>query len=235
MMSHVSKAATLYLAPVLMLTALLLILFAYLAPTVMLHSEVALLTVTPSTSLTQSNVSGVDGPSIFMGALGSCARSDNSAGVICTSSSLSPAYNTSVLPSDSDSFLLSPPPTTSPGFIAFSIALSLFFFVTFTAISFREKLGPRIGPLMDKPMMQRLSAWIGVFGFLIGLSTFLIIRMWFEEAASDFNQTIESQGTDGPNLIAGAGNGFTMVWVGYAFFAVPVVVSLAKLHVHATK
>ena len=71
MISGLSKAVTLYLAPLLALTAILLSLFAYLAPTLLLHDKVALVTVVPSTALVQANASrDLDGPSIFMGVLG---------------------------------------------------------------------------------------------------------------------------------------------------------------------
>jgi hypothetical protein len=71
MIAGLSKAVTLYLAPLLALTAILLSLFALLAPTLLLHDRVALLTVVPSTALIQTGSStGVDGPSVFMGLLG---------------------------------------------------------------------------------------------------------------------------------------------------------------------
>jgi hypothetical protein len=62
MIAGLSKAVTLYLSPVLMLTAILLSLFAYLAPVLILRDRVALLIITPST--------GADGPSLFLGPLG---------------------------------------------------------------------------------------------------------------------------------------------------------------------
>lgn len=62
MIAALAKAITLYLAPVLALTAIILSLFAYLAPTILLHDQVALLTVTPNQP--------VDGPSLFLGVLG---------------------------------------------------------------------------------------------------------------------------------------------------------------------
>lgn len=94
MLADISKGTILYLTPVLMLTALLLSLFSYLAPTVMLHSQVALLTVMPSSALTQPGSSqAVDGPSIFLGPLGSCSRPNNKAGLTCTPSSISPVYS----------------------------------------------------------------------------------------------------------------------------------------------
>jgi hypothetical protein len=76
--------------------------------------------------------------------------------------------------------------------------------------------------------------------------------MWFGKAADDFNNNIQNQGSKGPQLVANTGNGFTstvnmsarlsftdishsVIWVAYAFYGVPVVVSLAKLNVLATK
>ena len=45
MIAGLSKAITLYLAPVLMLTSILLSLFAYLAPVLMLQTRVSLMSV----------------------------------------------------------------------------------------------------------------------------------------------------------------------------------------------
>jgi len=89
--------------------------------------------------------------------------------------------------------------------------------------------------ILDKPLLQRMSAWIGFFGFLIGITSFLVIRMWFEKAVQDFNASIAAQGQQGPKLLASTGNAFTMIWVAYAFYAIPIITSLAKLNVIATK
>ena len=43
----------------------------------------------------------------------------------------------------------------------------------------------------------------------LGLTAFLIIRMWFGKAVDDFNASIISQGQQGPKLIAATGNAFT--------------------------
>jgi len=80
--------------------------------------------------------------------------------------------------------------------------------------------------------------------------------MWFGKAVQDFNRSVSSQGNDGPELIASDGNAFTsesqvflsghplvhmllffnvVVWVAYAFYAVPVICSLAKLNVTTSK
>ena len=71
MIAGLSKAVTLYLSPLLALTAIFLTLFALLAPSLLLQDQVALLTVIPSTALMQGQASkSIDGPSIFMGVLG---------------------------------------------------------------------------------------------------------------------------------------------------------------------
>lgn len=113
MIAGLSKAINQYLAPLLSLTSLLLILFTFLSPVVMLETKVALLTVAPSTSLTQPGTSStVDGPSIFLGPLGkffiflrrcicdaeeisltgSCERKNNEAAVNCTAPMINPTY-----------------------------------------------------------------------------------------------------------------------------------------------
>lgn len=72
MIAGLSKAVILYLAPLLTLTAILLSIFAFLSPVVLLHDRVALLTVTPFSQAGSSQT--VDGPSIFLGVLGTIAR-----------------------------------------------------------------------------------------------------------------------------------------------------------------
>ncbi|KAH9077840.1 hypothetical protein EDB83DRAFT_2346467 [Lactarius deliciosus] len=231
MIAGLSKAVTLYLAPVLSLTSLLLILFAYTAPTLLLHSKVALLVVSPSLELTNSSSSqGVDGPTVFLGALGSCSRPNDKGSVTCTPPTVSPTYDLTVLPQNSPD-LLTAPTATTPVFIAIAIGLSIVFFVIFTLISLRANLGARLAAALDRPMLHRASAWVGLLGFMIGLTAFLVIRMWFGKAVEDFNKAITQSGSGAPHLIAQTANGFTMVWVGYAFYAVPLICSLARLHV----
>ncbi|KAH0838329.1 hypothetical protein J3R83DRAFT_6608 [Lanmaoa asiatica] len=256
MLADISKATTLYLTPILMLTSLFLTLFAYLAPVAMLHNQVSLLTVTPSSALTQpSSNQAVDGPSMLLGMLGRSPvlewmiRNSHSYRILYQAERFSKsdlhialdppslhfdAIDASVFTSNTPSSVLAAPPTVAPVFLAISLAFSIIFFIMFTGISFRHLMG-KAGNIWENPMVQRASAWIGISSFLVGLASFLIIRMYFGKAADDFNQSIQGQGVNGPQLIANTSNAFTMVWVGYAFFAVPVVVSLAKLHVLATK
>jgi len=238
MISGLSKAITLYLAPLLGLATILLTLFAFLAPTFLLHDKVALVVVVPSTALIQGNSNssqGLDGPSIFMGILGSCSKLSNSANLSCTAPTVSPQYDFSVLPGDAPSVLLTAPNASSAIFIAIAISFSILFLFSFTLISFRHKMNPKLAGILDKPIVQRLSAWVGMFGFMIGQTAFLIIRIWFSKAVDDFNAIIVSQGQQGPKLISATGNAFALVWLAYAFYAVPVIISLTKLNVTATK
>jgi len=73
----------------------------------------------------------------------------------------------SVLPSDAARWL-SAPTATTPGFLAVALGFSSIFFILFTMIAFRAKLGAKLSAQLDKPMVQRASAWIGLFGFMIG-------------------------------------------------------------------
>lgn len=229
MIAGLSKAINQYLAPVLSLTALLLALFAYLSPTVMLQTRVSLLTVSPSLTLTQPGATqGVDGPTVFLGALGSCSRPNNEAPVNCTSPTINPTYDLSVLPGNAPD-LLSAPTATTPAFIAVALAFTVIFFLMFTLMSFRGSMG-KFGATLEKPLIHRTTSWIGLLGFMIGLTSFLVIRMWFGKAVEDFNDDIARAGSAAPQLIAATSNGFIMVWVAYAFYAVPLVSSLANLH-----
>jgi len=232
MIEGFSKFAVLYLAPVLMLTALFLSLFSFLAPSAMLHDQVALLTVTPSTALTNPQAQAKDGPSLFLGLLGSCSRDNNAGQVTCTVTSITPQYDTSVLGSTSSN-MLSAPPSTAPAFLAVAISFSFIFFVAYTLLSFRHKMGGRLAAKLNQPIVARLTAWVGVFGFMIGITAVLVVRMWFEKAIEDFNKTIISQGKNAPELVAATSNGFTMLWIAYAFYAAPLIASLAKINVAA--
>ena len=76
------------------------------------------------------------------------------------------APDLSVLPSSAPD-LLSAPTATTPVFIAVSLAFTIIFFMLFVLTSFRGKMG-KFGNALDKPGVQRATAWIGLLGFLIG-------------------------------------------------------------------
>ncbi|KZS92994.1 hypothetical protein SISNIDRAFT_454939 [Sistotremastrum niveocremeum HHB9708] len=234
MISNLSTAATSFLAPLLSLASLILALLAFLAPVVVLHSNVALVTVSPSSALfntTPSAQGSIDGPTIRLGVLGSCSQPHNSAPINCSVPSLSPIYDVSVLPSNVPDVLTSPT-TATPGFILFSLVLAVLFFILFTLTMLRERLG-KLANVLNKPFFGRFTAWLGVLMFMIGLTSYLVLRMWFGKMVDDFNQNIIGQGSGGPQLIASTGTGFTLIWVSYSFSAVPVVCALMKLQLTA--
>ncbi|KAF8509843.1 hypothetical protein JB92DRAFT_2729315 [Gautieria morchelliformis] len=234
MIDTIIKVIPLYLAPVLALTSTLLTLFAYLAPAGMLHTQVALMIISPGRSVplpgdTQDNV---DGPTIRMGTVGSCAQSNNSASVHCTTPSTTPIYDFSVLPSNTPMFLQSPTATT-PAWIAAALVFWTLFLVIFSLSTIRERLGGKLNEILGKPAVARAAAWVGVLGYMIGLIAFLVNRMWFGNAVNNFNIQIAQMGQGGPQIQANLSNGFTMLWVAYAFGAVPLMCVLMKLH-HAS-
>ena len=76
--------------------------------------------------------------------------------------------DTSVFTANTPSSVLAAPPAATPAFLAVALAFSVVFFVMYTAISFRHLMG-KAGGVWEKPMVQRLSAWIGICSFLIGM------------------------------------------------------------------
>lgn len=233
MLAAISKGVILYLSPLLCLTSLLLTLFTFLAPVIMLQSQVSLMAVIPSNALTSGEDSAIDGPTVLMGILGACSRPKNDADLSCAIPSITPTYDLSTLPSDAPQHLLSSPTSGTPAFIAVALGFQFFFFITFTLISFRSKLGAKMDASLDKPMIQRISAWIGFLGFIIGLTAFLVVRMWFGKAAQDFNSSIAfsvSHDDGAPDLKVELGNGWIMIWVAFAFYAAPLIVSMSKMN-----
>ena len=113
----------------------------------------------------------------------------------------------SVLPSSAPS-VVTAPTTTTPAFIAVSLVFTTLFFILFTLTSFRTKLGTKLGAAMDKPGVHRATAWIGLLGFMIGFTSFLVIRMWFGKAVEEFNDEILKGGAGAPALVATISNGF---------------------------
>ena len=66
----------------------------------------------------------------------------------------------------------------------------------------------KMGAMFDKPAIQRTTAWVGLFGFMVGLTSFLVLRMWFGKAVEDFNTSILQGGQNSPALVAATSNGF---------------------------
>ncbi|KIJ25607.1 hypothetical protein M422DRAFT_72114 [Sphaerobolus stellatus SS14] len=231
MIDTITKLVPLYLAPVLALTSTLLTLFAYLAPAAMLPTQVALMTISPGRSipLPGDPDATVDGPTIRMGMVGSCAQSSNASPVNCTSPSTSPVWDLSVLPGNTPLFRTGPT-TTTPAWLAAAMVFWALFLIIFSLTTVRHKLGAKLNDLLSKPAVARSAAWVGLLGYLIGITSFAINRMWFGKAVDDFNIQIAQMGKDGPDIQVNLSNGFTMVWVAYAFAAVPLLCVLMKIH-----
>lgn len=100
MIANLSKAIILYLAPLLALTSFLLNLFVFLAPTLVFHDSVSLARVYPAILdlATNSSVKAhgeIDGPTLLVGLLGSCARKSGKEVLFCTSPSFAAVYSAS--------------------------------------------------------------------------------------------------------------------------------------------
>ena len=77
----------------------------------------------------------------------------------------------SVLPNNAPD-LLSAPTATTPAFIAVSLGFGVVFFMLFTLISLRHKMPGKVAAVMDKPGIQRFAAWVGLLGFMMGMSAY---------------------------------------------------------------
>jgi len=230
MIEGFSEFVVIGLGPVLMIVSFVLIVVTFLAPTMLFHASVALLTVTSANqTLDPVQDTGSVGPSLFLGALGSCGRYANSTKILCTNSSLSPTYNTSAIqiPDSTAYTILSYSPATAADFILLSLVLSFLFFVGYTAQCIQQAKKIEIWA----PFRSRYVATCGVFGFFTGIIPFIVMRMWFEEMLTDYNavEDVEMGGRQGLVLLAATGHGFTMAWVAYAFYLVPLVASFSGI------
>jgi len=254
MLELLTRLLTHQLPPILSLVAFILALLALLSPVPALHTSVNLLTITPSQLSTPPSVRDVasfeelsrfnvrtlretyiemardstgDGPSVFMGLLGSCSRSSDEADVACTNSTFNPVYDLSALPSNTPALALDGPTSSTPEFILTSIIL-LFLFSLHHALFSLMPEGARIQVPLTR--MARAMAWLGVIGWLVGMVAVIVLRAWYGNAQTAFNKAIATAGSSAPELTAAVGNGFTMLWIAYAFFAPALLLALVKLN-----
>ncbi|KZT61184.1 hypothetical protein CALCODRAFT_46681 [Calocera cornea HHB12733] len=251
MLSLLTRLLTHQLPPVLSLVSFILAILALLSPVPILHTNVALLTITPSQGpfqkrdvaafdeMSRFNVralrethiemvrdSTVDGVSIFMGLLGSCSRPTSEQPVTCTNATFSPTYDIN-LPATSPTLALDGPTSSTPEFILTSIIL-LFLFSVHHALSSLIPEGAKIHVPLTR--MSRAMAWLGVIGWLIGMVAVIVLRAWYGNAESAFNKGIAAAAAFSPGLTATVGNGFTMFWISYAFAAPALLIALVKLN-----
>ncbi|KAH7100215.1 hypothetical protein BKA62DRAFT_743852 [Auriculariales sp. MPI-PUGE-AT-0066] len=232
-MLAVAKAVLLYVAPLLALTSFLLNLFVLLAPTMMFKDSVSLAQIHPAVidlaTKTAAKSKDIDGPSVLVGLLGSCARQTSDVAFWCTSPSFAATYNMTVIPSSIPTFLTAPVAAT-PVFAIIALVIFAAFVPLFTLSALREKLPARMGATFSKQGMSNALAWAGVLSWLILTTVYLVMRMWLGRAVEDTNTQIFHLGKAAPQLQAEVSNGFTMIWVAQAFAAVPIVCALSKLH-----
>ena len=81
---------------------------------------------------------------------------------------LSFSSDLSVLPKNGSNLSLSAPTQGTPIFVAVGLTLSVLFWVAFVLISFRHKMNAKLLAILEKPMVQRISAWMGFLGFFVG-------------------------------------------------------------------
>jgi len=225
------RGITLYLAPLLYTTALFLSIFVYLSPAVILHDQVALLTITAAAPAQPGTT---DRLRLFLGALGSCSKKNNTAQVQCTEPKFHPVYDLSILPSSAPQPSIPSLIFNIPPYIAFSLGSAAVFFLLYILTAYRYKLG-KAGQRFDSRSMQKLIACLGLLGIIIGLGSFVSIHTLLGTLVQDFNGAIQDPGYKGPQLVAQIANGFLMLWVAYGFYAVAVCVTLAKLAIHGER
>ncbi|KAI6031786.1 hypothetical protein BKA83DRAFT_585053 [Pisolithus microcarpus] len=118
------------------------------------YKSFALLAVTPSTILTQPGSNQqVDGPTLCAGLLAM------------------PVFTT-----NTPSSVLAIPPAVTWAFLAVALGFTFACFVMYCAIFFRHL----IVSFWEKPVVQKLFAWIGFGSFLVGIASFFVLRIFLD-------------------------------------------------------
>jgi len=217
------KGIALYLAPLLYVTALFLSVFVFLSPAVMLHDQVALLTI----AATAAQAGPTDGFRFFLGALGSCSKQNQTAQVQCTKPDLHPVYDLSIFPASTPQLSIPAAALGIPSYIVFSFGCAFAFFVMYMLTAYRR--------MFEGRGMQKLIAFFGILGFLIGIGSFVWLYKSHQKSILAFNAAVQDSNYKGPQFAAGIGNGFIMLWVAYGFYGLAILVNLTKLATHAER
>lgn len=253
MLANISKLLTVQLSPLLALVSTFLILFTFLGPVPIASESVALVTIVPGNAQPQLNTrslpenfirrrkvpraaalaiveraesKAISGPTLRFGFLGSCIKSaPGDEG--CTPPSLSPVYDTSALPK-STPFVQSPPQTSSDWMLLSLIFLNVFLLLgTLPTVPFMPKA---VTNILNKPFAVRTVAWLGIIGWLAGITTTVVLRVSFGNSCDKFNSQAAMAGV---KLVANVSNGFTMLWIAFALAVPALICSLFKLQLEA--
>ncbi|KDQ11970.1 hypothetical protein BOTBODRAFT_57046 [Botryobasidium botryosum FD-172 SS1] len=253
MFPKISKRVPLALTAVFFLTALLLYIFAFVAPVPILNTSLSFIIIFPSdthnfgskrSDVIVEELQGrrvpraaalpnvfdsvfsrrsVDGPTIRLGALGSCAQRNKDSGLVCTKASLEPTYDLSFLPSNTPPSLPAfPISSTATTYLLSILFLSSFFImhILITVLPGFSVVTPRVS---DNKTAARVSAWVGILGLVMMLTTVLVWRMSYGRDVDEFNARIAQMDQSAPALAASVGNGFVMIWVALAL-SVPTLI-----------
>jgi len=256
MVPRIPQRIPLCIASIFFLTSLFLYIFAFVAPVPILHDSLSLMTIFPSDThnfgskrneIVMTELQGrrvpreaalpnvfdhvfsrrsVDGPTIRLGALGSCAQKNKSSNLVCTKASFEATYDFSALPSNIPPSLPAfPISSTAASYLVGIIFLSLFFAMhILTALL--PAFGVSIPKVSENKTVSRVSSWIGMLGFVMMLVTVLVWRMSYGRDVNEFNARVAQMGQSAPALAASVGNGFIMIWVALAFSVPTLILSL---------
>jgi len=249
MISNISKLA-IQLTPLLAVLSTFMILFTYLAPVPILLGSIPLISIGPATPQTSTEAVNIrsfvlesrrlpraaalkvvaradaakeSGATLLFGLLGSCTTQDGAAAK-CTAATLNGTYDISSLPSTVP--FVSAPPQTSPHWMLISI-IFLVLFLFLTTFPLIPNLPPSISNFLGKPFWRRAVAWIGFLGWMVGMTTAIVLRVSFGNDVDRFNTMAASTGVA---LNAAIGNGFNLLWIAYALATPALFCSLFRLH-----
>ncbi|KAJ7222124.1 hypothetical protein GGX14DRAFT_662677 [Mycena pura] len=183
------------------LTSTLILMLACISPAPVIHTGLALMTVGPP-------FNAPNGPSVFLGLLGSCSRPTNGAHVSCTkvtiASTVKLVYDLedTKLPAQATDLLLDGPNTpTSIVLTLVLLPLSACFCLALIYLAFMKER--KRGDLLS-------VTYFGVVNFIIGVVASLVLYIRVAEAVQIFNNGIHSAG-----LRASVGNSFIMFLVAF--------------------
>jgi len=114
----------------------------------------------------------------------------------------------------------------TPLIIAVSLCCASACFLLYILRIFRYTMGK--GQTFGSRGMQKWIVFLGVIGFITGLSTFIALRISLGTSVQRFNDAIQDPRYTGPHFVGHVANGFTMLWVAYGFYAVAVSITLYK-------
>ncbi|KAG8926289.1 hypothetical protein FRC03_000336 [Tulasnella sp. 419] len=262
MIANLSKLLTVQLSPLFALVSTFLVLFTFLAPVPVFNQSIALVSIVPSSGIfNQNSIRSIyvepseenndlfkrrlpraaaaaivarasdDGLKMRFGLLGSCFKHGSEKSQCTTSSLDNPTYDLSPLPATASSRFPSSPSTFSPNSMLACVILTTIFMILISLPSM-PKLPAAVGATLEKPIISRLIAWIGVVSWLDGMITTVVLRINFGVAVQRFNEDAANARVA---LTAEVSNGFTMLWIAFALLVPALICSMFKLHLEAKK